>query len=600
MIEGARPNVIKSAKLSSCLPISPLDLNNLAKKPSKKSRNAPKMMQVDDKVKLPPKAKRIAKIPNTKFPKVIRLGMYLKMLKKYDICYAIIQKMFRKLQLCFISALFLVLSWPPTGFPFLIFGAFVPLFFILKDLQKKRFAFVYSFLVFALWNTLTTYWIYNASLFGAVAAVCVNSILMASVITLSLWIKSKFNDRRAWWALVSLWLSFEYLHLNWDLSWPWLTLGNVFAHYPKLIQWYEYTGTLGGSLWILLVNIILYHSVKNKSKYISSLAVITLPILFSFLINSKNKSGKIVEIVVVQPNIDPYFEKFSDLTSMQQLEKFIELAESKLNSSTNYLIGPETAIVDGVWENKIENSAEIQRLIQLIENYPQLNIIIGAVTYKAYSKTDKIPKTARQFLGSDDYYDVFNSAIQINNSEISVYNKSKLVQGVEFTPFPDLLENLEFLAIDLGGITGSLGTQDLREVFTSKSAQIAPIICYESIFGEFISKYVRNGADLFTIITNDGWWKDTPGYKQHLNYASLRAIECRRAIARSANTGVSAFIDCKGTITKATRWNEETVIKGSLETNTTQTIYVRFGDYIGRISAFIAVLFLFFAAAKRS
>ena len=418
-------------------------------------------MQEEPKVKLPPKAKRIAKIPNAKFPKVIRLGMCLNMLKKYDICYAIIQKMFRKLLLCLISALFLVLSWPPSGFPFLIFGAFMPLFFILKDLQKKRFAFVYSFLVFALWNTFTTYWIYNASLFGAVAAVCVNSILMASVMTLFIWLKSKFNDRRAWWALISLWLSFEYLHLNWDLSWPWLTLGNVFAHYPQSIQWYEYTGTLGGSLWILLANIILFHSTKNKSKYLLSAVVIVLPILFSFLINTTNDTGKVVEIVVVQPNIDPYFEKFDDLTSMQQLEKFIELAESKLDSSTNYLIGPETAIVDGVWENKIENSPEIQRLIQLIEKYPQLNIIVGAVTYKAYSKTEKIPKTARQFVGSDAYYDVFNSAIQINTSEISVYNKSKLVQGVEFTPFPALLENLEFLAIDLGGITGSLGTQDL-------------------------------------------------------------------------------------------------------------------------------------------
>ena len=547
---------------------------------------------------MPPKAKRIANIPNTRFPKVIRLGICLNMVKKYDICYAIIQKMFRKLLFCLISALFLVLSWPPSGFPLLIFGAFVPLFLIVKDLQKKRFAFVYSFLVFALWNIFTTYWIYNASLFGAVAAVCVNSILMASVFTLFILLKSKFNDRRAWWALISFWLSFEYLHLNWDLSWPWLTLGNVFAHYPQFIQWYEYTGTLGGSLWILLANIILYHSIKNKSKYVLAIAVITLPILFSFLIKTNNKTGKVVEIVVVQPNIDPYFEKFDDLTSVQQLEKFIGLAESKLDSTTDYLIGPETAIVDGIWENKIENSTEVQILMQLIEKYPQLNIILGAVTYKAYSKTDNIPKTARQFLASDAYYDVFNSAIQINTSEISVYNKSKLVQGVEFTPFPTLLENLEFLAIDLGGITGSLGTQDYREVFASKSAQMAPIICYESIFGEFISQYARNGADMFTIITNDGWWKDTPGYKQHLNYASLRAIECRRAIARSANTGISAFIDSNGKIINFTDWDEEIVIKDRLKTNTTKTIYVMFGDYIGRISAFVAIMFLCFAVAK--
>ena len=591
--------MIRSARLSSCFPISLLTLINLAKKPSKKSRKIPKIIHVEAVDSLPPKAKSIAKIPINRFPNVIRLGMCLNMLKKYDICFAIIQKMFRKLILCLISALFLVLSWPPSGFPFLIFGAFVPIFFVIHDLKEKRFVFIYSFLIFALWNSFTTYWIYNASLFGAVAAICVNSILMASVITIFFWIKQKFSDRRSWWAFISLWLSFEYLHFNWDLSWPWLTLGNAFAHYPSFIQWYEYTGTLGGSLWILLANIFLFQFVNNKSKYLLFSLVIAIPILFSFLIDSKNEKGKVVEIVVVQPNIDPYFEKFNDLSSIQQLEKFIQLAETELDSSTNYLIGPETAIVDGVWENNIEESKEIQTLIKLVEKYPQLNIIIGAVTYKAYSKTDKISKTARQFVGSDYYYDVFNSAIQINTSEISVYNKSKLVQGVEFTPFPAILENLEFLTIDLGGITGSLGTQDYREVFKSKSAQMAPIICYESIFGDFIRQYVRNGADLFAIITNDGWWKNTPGYKQHLNYASLRAIECRRAIARSANTGISAFIDSKGLITNATKWDEEIVIKSRLETNSIQTFYVRFGDYIGRISAFIAVMFLCFTLAKR-
>ena len=423
---------------------------------------------------------------------------------------------------------------------------------------------------------------------------------MASVVTLFVWIKSKFNDRRAWWALISFWLGFEYLHLNWDLSWPWLTLGNVFSHYPQHIQWYEFTGVLGGSLWIVLANIMLYHSIKNKSRYVWSLLVIALPFFVSALMNTVDSKGKEVEVVVVQPNIDPYLDKFDGLTSIQQLEKFIELAETKLDSTTDYLIGPETAIVDGMWENTIENALEIKRLRQLIEKYPKLNIVIGAVTYKAYSEQDKIPHTARSYNGFDTYYDVFNSALQINNSSLSIYHKSKLVQGVEFTPFPALLENLEFLSIDLGGISGSLGTQDFREVFPSSSAQIAPIICYESIFGEYTTNYVRNGADVFTIITNDGWWKDTPGYKQHLNYASLRAIECRRAIARSANTGVSAFIDSRGTIRNATRWNEEVVIKDTLVTNQYQTLYVRFGDYIGRLSAFIAIMFLCFAFAKRN
>ncbi len=505
--------------------------------------------------------------------------------------------MYRNLLLCLASALLLVFSWPSDGFPFLIFFAFVPLFSIVENAPNKKQVFFYSLLVFVLWNFGTTYWIYHASLFGVIAAILVNSILMSTVILLFSVVRSKFNDRRAWWALITFWLSFEYLHFNWDLSWPWLTLGNAFSTYTSIIQWYEYTGVLGGSLWILLFNVVVYHSFKNKKVYRLPFIVLTLPFLLNIFIGAEEK-GQEVNVVVVQPNIDPYFEKFDGLSSLEQLEKLIELVEPELDSTVDYLIGPETAIVDGLWENKIEYSNEIIRLRKLIDKYPQLSIIVGATTFKVYDSSDEISKTARKFIDSENYYDVYNSAISVQKDDLSIYHKSKLVQGVEFTPFSFLLDNFEFLTIDLGGISGSLGTQDYREVFRGK-ANVAPIICYESIFGEFTSEYVRNGSDLFTIITNDGWWKDTPGYKQHLNYASLRAIECRRPIARSANTGISAFIDIKGKIHQPTLWDEEVVIKKTLVTNSDITFYVRFGDYIGRISAFIAVMFISFSLAVR-
>ena len=187
---------------------------------------------------------------------------------------------------------------------------------------------------------------------GVIAAVVVNSLLMSSVILLFSIVRAKFNDRRAWWALITFWLSFEYLHVNWDLSWPWLTLGNVFSTYPSVIQWYEYTGVLGGSLWVLLFNVVVYQSFKNKKVYRLPTLILILPFVFNLFISTEEK-GEEINIVVVQPNIDPYFEKFDGLSSLEQLEKFIALAEPELDSTVDYLIGPETAIVDGLWENKI-------------------------------------------------------------------------------------------------------------------------------------------------------------------------------------------------------------------------------------------------------
>ncbi len=195
--------------------------------------------------------------------------------------------------------------------------------------------------------------------------------------------------------------------------------------------------------------------------------------------------------------------------------------------------------------------------------------------------------------------------MQIDNTDqIQIYHKSKLVQGVEFIPFSDILKPLENLSVDFGGTTGSLGTQDEPSVFISHDdpahagLKIAPAICYESIYGEYIGKYINKGANLIFIMTNDGWWDDTPGYKQHLAYARLRAIETRRSIARSANTGTSCFINQRGDILQPTDWWKPAVIKGTLNANSELTFYTKYGDYIGRIASFLAVLMLVYAIVR--
>ena len=191
-----------------------------------------------------------------------------------------------------------------------------------------------------------------------------------------------------------------------------------------------------------------------------------------------------------------------------------------------------------------------------------------------------------------------------NTGQMHIYHKSKLVQGVEFILDAYILKPLEKLSLDLGGTTGSLGTQDEPSVFIShgdpahSGLKIAPAICYESIYGEYIAEYINKGAKLICIITNDGWWGDTPGYKQHLAYARLRAIETRRSIARSANTGISCFINQRGDILQPTEWWEPAVIKGTLNANSKLTYYTKYGDYIGRIASFLAVLMLVYAIVR--
>ena len=220
---------------------------------------------------------------------------------------------------------------------------------------------------------------------------------------------------------------------------------------------------------------------------------------------------------------------------------------------------------------------------------------------KLYLEEKELTLTARKLSG-EGWYDNYNAAMHIDSSSrIQLHRKSKLVLGVEKIPFLNYLPWMKRLSIDLGGSSGGYGTQAVPSVLYDQNQQkgIAPIICYESVYGEYVNQYAQQGASLYAIITNDGWWDNTPGYKQHLAYSRLRAIESRRSIVRSANTGISAIIDPYGKIVSESNWWEQAALKGKVELNTVTTFYIEFGDYIGRIAAFVAVLLLFWTLVKQ-
>jgi len=142
-------------------------------------------------------------------------------------------------------------------------------------------------------------------------------------------------------------------------------------------------------------------------------------------------------------------------------------------------------------------------------------------------------------------------------------------------------------------------TQEDREVlWLNKNTGTAPIICYESVYGEYVTGYVDNGAKFLSIITNDAWWGDTEGHRQHLSYAKLRAVENRRFVARSANTGISAIINSRGDIVKSLGYEKRGAIVGQVGIQNEKTFYVKYGDYIPRIAQFLALFIFLFSVVK--
>ena len=523
-------------------------------------------------------------------------------------------------RLALLSAFLLWFAWPPVPFTaWILLVAFVPLLQASENILnsdragKGKLIWKTAFLCFFVWNTASIYWVFNSlnAVMPSWLAVFISLIpfgLGALLMTLSFWLyyrmRLKSSRLLSYAGLICFWIAYEYLHQSWDLAFPWMNLGNGFAESHYLIQWYEFTGVYGGTLWVLVSNILAFEcwrGFRSGSKnhqirllYIAEIALIIIPVIISVLIYSGyTEKSNPANVVVVQPNIDPY-EKFGKLSSAEQIEKLISLSDSAAQSNTEYIIWPETAISKGTEEKSFRSDENFIRIQSFLSKYKNGNLITGIESFALYDTAQT--QTARFSNSSGLYFDVFNAAVLIENSgTLQFYHKSKLVPGVEQTPFSNSLSFLKPAFAAFGGASGSYGKQDRPSVFYSQSGiGSAPVICYESIWGEYVADYIKQDAQFIAIITNDGWWGNTSGKDQHLQYAKLRAIETRRWVARSANTGISGFINQRGDIVKRSIWWESTAIKQDINLNTDLTFYVKHGDYIARAGSAGAGVFSVF------
>lgn len=525
---------------------------------------------------------------------------------------------FRLALLSVFGGLLMTLAWPMFPLAPLLFIAFMAPLVVIESLQRRTdrkkgawWAFLHIYLFLLTWNVGSTWWISNVHLAAGIFANLANALLMSAPLMFSRFVYLKAGRYLGYVSFICLWLGFEYLHLNWELTWAWLTLGNGFALYPQWIQWYEWTGPMGGSLWVLLVAVFIFHfiilpAVFERRKpapvaYVYSLGLIVLPVLYSlFLFNQYADKGEEVEVVIVQPNIDPFNEKFegsdSYIPKAEQVNRMKTLSEQFITPDTRWVLWPETSFdtEQSLWEEEMETLPEVNDLKLWVASKPGLELITGATTFTSYGMLRKnAPATAR-YHPNVGYYDVYNTGLHIRaKQQLSVYHKSKLVPGVERMPYPAFFRFLENLVLDLGGASGSMGTQAYREVYChSEGHCTSPCICYESIFPEFMSEATRKGAGFISIITNDGWWGNSPGHRQHAAYASLLAISLRRDIARAANTGISCFVDQKGVIRGQTKYWEPAAVRDKVKLNNELSYFAQHGDYVGKLAAFLGVLLL--------
>lgn len=547
---------------------------------------------------------------------------------------------------------------------------FVPLLCAerLLTLEGRKHVWAYLYAAFVLWNAFTTFWVCNATVGGGIAAVLLNALQMLVVFLLFRGSRRFFSGILPYIFLAAAWIAWEKAYFSWDISWPWLTLGNAFARTPALVQWYDVTGTLGGSLWVWACNLSVFgllvalsdgewfgvrcadgswkgFSPKARGAYIVGLAVLFAgPVVWSLCkwYSPSAEPSESIDVLVAQPNIDPY-HKFEALSQRQQNELLIDLVQPELDAYGRRIstesrfsypqqetdtagvclteeiecpVGPQEATLPGmlilapetftsdVTTNNLSASPTLNTFKLLLSDCPGVNMLLGASTYTRIESKERPSLTSRQICDGL-WYESHNSALMIDGTgRNEIFHKTKLVVAVEKLPYPVVFDPIDRA---LGGVMGRCVGQDEISLLNFRAPDsegnmvevpLGCAVCYESVYGDYCRGYVQKGARALTIITNDAWWGDTPGYRQHLSYASLRAIETRRAIARCGNTGISALIDSRGRIVEQGPWWESATLRFPLPLSDEITFFVSHGDITGRVCTFTFLLLLAAALVK--
>ena len=322
-------------------------------------------------------------------------------------------------------------------------------------------------------------------------------------------------------------------------------------------------------------------------------------ILYHYHVKNIDKSTPI-EAVVVQPNTEVWEEEYR-LTNTEEAQRILDVAGPYLNEKTNLVVCPESSIAHSILLPALQNQRYdgasynygcFPLLDTTIAQYPNLNFILGLSTYEFFDH--KATPTAKQ-VDAMHYMDFYNTAVFYNqNRYCGHYHKSRLVPGVEALPFPKVFGFLGDLLINLGGVSSSLGKDTEQRTFSfdvqGKTVKTCAAICYESIYGDVVRRFVQNGANVLTVITNDSWWRDTPGHKQHFEMARLRAVETHRYVLRAANGGFSGVINPAGDVEQKTKYLERTALHPTVYAQQDLTFYAKHGDILAVISIILSIL----------
>lgn len=510
----------------------------------------------------------------------------------------------------------LVLSWPPISITPLLFVAFVPLLYALNQEPRLKFIFLLSYASFFLWSLGTMYWIANTQL--DLQGFLITSLAFLLIpffqtipIVLFFWVKDRLAMKGVWWLLPFFWIAYEYLHSNWELAFTWLNLGLGLTPITFLLQIYEFTGPLGGSLFIWLLNISFFLILikENRKKRVAAslvatgIAIIFLTINGMILLKAESKTpDQIAKIAIVQSNQNAYAKL--DRSYLNQQLNYIDSAVQSLDQQKVDLVvfsegflrtSPDAPLII----NNPDRAKPVARLKELAREH-NLALLVGFVGFKLHASTADAPVSSKP-TGDGRYYSTYNGALFVTPDEpTQIQIKNNLVPFMERVPYLESTSLFENFRLNLNQSKTSYAFDDITRVFEYKSMKIAPLICLDALFPDYTRRFFDDRVNVVAIIANDSWAGKTSGYVQNASYSKMLAPSLRKSVIRAGTSGISMYLDRFGRSLKATDWNEQTIEVEEVSLQGNHTIYIIFGDILGKLAAVLVAVLMGFGFIKTS
>ncbi|MSP64528.1 MAG: apolipoprotein N-acyltransferase [Ignavibacteria bacterium] len=522
----------------------------------------------------------------------------------------------KEIILILLSGILFGISFPPFSTNIIPFFALVPYLFLIYNQKSIWKTFRVTYFTFFIASLIALYWTSGLThmrdpylIFAGVALYFWQPAFFTLQSLLFFNIRKKYSTEISLLLFPLVWVTFEWVYAYGEFAFPWLTFGNSMTYDLQKIQFAEVTGVYGISLWVLYINSFIYY-ILLKYKTVERYGLKKYLILISFLVifyllpnfynsNFKNEinSKDGIKIGIVQPNLDPW-EKWRDGNSIQNRWQFVlnmlDVSKGQKERGVDISVWPETAIP---FDLPSFNNYYFQFSEKI--NEIDLSILSGFADVKYYEKNAPITASS---INDKIKYDSYNAILfsQPNISEIQTYSKMRLVPFAERVPYaekvPWLIEPLRW---GVGISNWARGTDSTIFYHSKSKSKFLSMICYESIFPEFVSSYVKKGAEFCIFITQDSWWGNTSGARQHLQISILRAIENRRWIVRCANGGISCFIDPYGNVYDKSEMFTTATLEKVIYPQTYKTFYSKNGDLIAIISVILTLLFFIYSIFKK-